>query len=201
VPTQFEPVVPAGRLGARTQPVIDGYGLRLRPWRASDIPAVIAAYSDPAIAHWHARTITDAAEARVWLDERARNRRTEKAIDWAIVTPDEETTVLGRAGLNQVELTEGIAELAYWVLPEHRGANIAARAACTLTDWAFDDLGLHRLGLQHSTHNDASCRVAERAGFAYEGTLRETALHPDGWHDMHLHGRIATDPRPDLDAG
>jgi ribosomal-protein-alanine N-acetyltransferase len=198
VPTRFEPVVPAGALAGRSQPVIEGHGLRLRPWREADIPALLAAYGDAGIAQWHARTLANAAEARAWLDERAHGRRRETSIDWAIVDPGDDGTVLGRAGLNQVELTEGIAEVAYWVLPEHRGRNVATRGTCALADWAFDDLGLHRLGLLHSRHNEASCRVATRARFPYEGTLRGQALHPDGWHDMHLHGRLAGDPRPSL---
>jgi RimJ/RimL family protein N-acetyltransferase len=37
--------------------------------------------------------------------------------------------------------------------------------------------------------NTASCRVAGKAGFRLEGTLRSALLHTDGWHDMHLHGR------------
>jgi RimJ/RimL family protein N-acetyltransferase len=44
--------------------------------------------------------------------------------------------------------------------------------------------------VQHSTVNAASCRVAERAGFALEGTKRSEAWHTDGWHDMHLHAKI-----------
>ena len=59
--------------------------------------------------------------------------------------------------------------------------------------WAVDELGLHRLFLLHSTANPASCRVAARAGFALEGTLRSAMRHPDGWHDMHLHGLVPGD--------
>ena len=33
-------------------------------------------------------------------------------------------------------------------------------------------------------------RVAEKTGFALEGTRRSSLLHDDGWHDMHLHGRV-----------
>jgi [ribosomal protein S5]-alanine N-acetyltransferase len=199
MPSRIEPVVAAGTLAAGRQPLVDGYGLRLRAWRAADITALIAAYSDPEIERWHARTLADETEARAWLAERRRGRERESAVDWAVVDPADEDTVLGRAGLNQVDLAEGVGEVAYWVLPGRRGRGIATRATCALADWAFDELGLHRLGLLHSVRNEGSCRVAEAALFRYEGTLREDALHGDGWHDMHMHGRLATDPRPELD--
>ena len=43
------------------------------------------------------------------------------------------------------------------------------------------------------TANPGSCRVAVKAGFALEGTLRSAMRHPDGWHDMHLHGLVPGD--------
>ena len=55
--------------------------------------------------------------------------------------------------------------------------------------WAFD-VGLHRVKLEHSTQNQPSCRVAGNAGFSVEVTGGATALHGDGWHDMHLHRRV-----------
>lgn len=56
---------------------------------------------------------------------------------------------------------------------------------------AYQDAAIHRLGLVHSTRNEASCKVALAAGFAPEGTLRGSGKHVDGWHDMHLHARLA----------
>ena len=50
-----------------------------------------------------------------------------------------------------------------------------------------------RLEVWHSTRNAASCRVAEKAGFVAEGVKRHAVLHVDGWHDMHVHARIAGD--------
>ena len=200
MPSLFAPVVPDGALRDRPQPRIGGYGLALRPWRQADIPALIAAYQDPEIRQWHARTLSDVHEARAWLAQRERSRRRETAVDWAVVDPADDDAVLGRAGLVAVDLTEGVAEVAYWVSPDHRRTRVATRAVCALSDWAFDELGLHRLGLQHSIRNPASCAVANRALYRPEGTLREIALHGDGWHDMHLHARLATDPRPRLAA-
>jgi RimJ/RimL family protein N-acetyltransferase len=85
----------------------------------------------------------------------------------------------------------GISELAYWAKPAARGANTAARAVTALTRWAFDVLGLHRLELLHATDNNPSCRVAIKAAFHAEGTMRRQGLHRDGWHHMHLHARLA----------
>jgi RimJ/RimL family protein N-acetyltransferase len=194
VPETVGPVVEPGSLAATEQPVLETYGLVLRPWRADDVPVLASAYSDPEIGQWHARTM-DEREAREWVRVRRERWRGETGGDWAVTEDD--GAVIGRMGFRRLELAAGLGEVAYWVLPEARGRGVARRALCALTDWAFDRLGLHRLELLHATGNVGSCRVAQTAGFAVEGTLRQLVLHADGWHDMHVHARLAGDPPPD----
>ena len=102
----------------------------------------------------------------------------------------------GRVAFKQVDLEDGLAKVAYWVVPEARGRGVAPRALRTAAGWMLDVVGMHRLEVLHSTHNAASCRVAEKAGFTYEAVLRSHTLHFDGWHDMHLHALVAGDPPP-----
>ena len=118
---------------------------------------------------------------------RAAGWAVETRADWAVTS---DGAVAGRAGFRVVDLAEGWAEVAYWVLPAARGRGVAPRAVAVLTDWAFA-LGLHRLELRHATANEASCRVAERSGYPLEGVARSSVLHEDGWHDMHVHARLA----------
>ncbi len=92
-----------------------------------------------------------------------------------------------------LKLSDGSGEVLYWLLPAARGRGVAVAAARRISQWAFDDLGLHRLRLCHSVANDPSCRVAVKAGFILEGTMRSALLHEDGWHDQHLHALIADD--------
>lgn len=86
-----------------------------------------------------------------------------------------------------------LADSAQPQLPAARGARVASRAVRALSAWALDDIGFHRLELDHSTRNEASCRVALASGYAWEGTKRSAALHDDGRHDMHLHALVRDD--------
>ena len=172
-----------------TQPEITATELTLRPWKASDVPVVTAAFADPVIQRWHCRSMTD-QEAADWIDAWPARWRNETAAAWAVLDAG---TVVGQVGLRCVDLAEGSAAVSYWVLPHARGRRVAPRALSALTVWSFEKLGLHRLALSHSTANAASCRVAEKAGFTAEGTKRGEGRHADGWHDMHLHSRLLTD--------
>ncbi|MFJ4323041.1 GNAT family N-acetyltransferase [Streptomyces tricolor] len=186
-------VVPAGRMADRAQPVLDlPGGRRLRPWGPEDADALVAAGQDAAIRRWNLFTVADRADARARIARMHERWRAETGAVWALARPD--GPAVGLIGLNDVDLAGGSAELVYWLLPAARGDGLAVAATRRLARWALADLGLHRLRLCHSTANPASCRVAEKAGFTFEGTQRSALLHTDGWHDQHLHARVAGDP-------
>ncbi|MEV4756340.1 GNAT family N-acetyltransferase [Micromonospora sp. NPDC049559] len=189
MPSLVPPVLPGGALSGREQPTLYADGaLTLRPFRPADAPAVALAFTDPAIQRWHTHAMASADEAVAWINQWRVHWAAERAASWAVTDADD--ALVGRVGLREINLFDGVAEVAYWVLPEARGRGVVVRATEALARWSFEELGLHRLTLRHSTLNQPSCRAAEKAGFALEGVERSALLHTDGWHDMHLHARL-----------
>jgi len=177
------------------QPVLSAAGgLLLRPWEATDAAVFLAAYRDSEIQHWHTRQPASEDHVRGWFDQYRRDWAQEKGAHWAVSRGG--GPVLGRIAMRGIDLDDGVAGCAYWVLPAARGAGVASRALTALSAWALGETGFHRLELDHSTRNHASCRVATKSGFLLEGTKRSAAVHSDGRHDMHLHARIRGDERP-----
>ncbi len=97
-------------------------------------------------------------------------------------------------GIDPVEISAGRLHLRPWVAADALGVFAVSR-------WAFDALDLHRIELCHSISNPASCRVAEKAGYRMEGLLRGSFRYADGWHDEHLHSRVADDATATEGAG
>lgn len=189
MPATTSPVIPAGRLAASAQPVLTGPGgLVLRPWTLDDVPAIMKAYADPLVQEWQGFRAEREDEARDMIARWRDGWPAESSASWAVVSGDGE--IAGRMSLREMNLRCGWAEVAYWTMPSARGTGIAPRALTAMTDWAFD-AGFHRVWLKHSTRNPASCRVADKAGFEAEGTQRGAEIHPDGWHDLHVHARIS----------
>ncbi|MFJ8703386.1 GNAT family N-acetyltransferase [Streptomyces ardesiacus] len=193
MPYLTRPVLSAGTLSRTPQPTLPtGDGLLLRPWRTEDAPAVHAAFQDPVMHQWHIRAADSEEEVRGWITEWQQAWERERDAQWAVADAADDR-LLGRVALRQVLLGDGVAEVAYWTTADARGRGVAARATRTLAHWALDETGFQRLELSHAVANEASCRVAHKAGFALEGTKRRALLHPDGWHDMHLHARVRGD--------
>jgi RimJ/RimL family protein N-acetyltransferase len=104
---------------------------------------------------------------------------------------------LGRVGLDLRQ--PGTAQIGYWTDPRarHRGvATSAVRAACY---WAFTSLGAELIEWRCEVGNTASRRVAEKAGFLIEATLRKRLIHRgtrvDAWVGSILSTELTSAPR------
>ncbi|AWW39029.1 GNAT family N-acetyltransferase [Streptomyces cadmiisoli] len=178
-----------------------GHGLRLCRWDPdsdADAENWLRGMSDPEFQRWNTplKQITGLSEARASLRAKAESWANGSGASFRVADAATGTT-LGHLGVNEIDHVFRVARVGYWTLPEARGRGVAARALVLAADWAFTDLGLHRLELGHALGHEASCRIAQRCGFPYEGTLRGAmweAGRQDTFRDVHLHGRLATDP-------
>ncbi|MCM1969894.1 MULTISPECIES: GNAT family N-acetyltransferase [unclassified Streptomyces] len=184
-------------------PELRADGLLLRPWdpeSETDVEAWLRGRTDPEFTRWNTplRFTADRDTARDQLRAAVQNAAEGAAAPYCVADPRTRQP-LGHIGVNVINRVMNTARVGYWVLPEARGHGIATRALAVTARWVFTDLGLHRLELDHAVGHDASCRIAERCGFRYEGTLRgamwEAGRH-DAYRDMHLHARLAGDPDP-----
>jgi RimJ/RimL family protein N-acetyltransferase len=183
------PVIASGVISNSPQPVLPAAGgLMLRPWESDDAPVFLSAYQDEEIRRWHTRRPRTEADVREWFEAYREDWKCERGGHWAIA--GEDGAVLGRIATRGWDFDDGLAGMAYWVLPTARGAGVATSAVKALSEWALAEVGFYRLYLDHSTRNQASCRVATKSGYVLEGTKHSAAVHDDGRHDMHLHARI-----------
>jgi RimJ/RimL family protein N-acetyltransferase len=167
----------------------------LRRWRLSDAPAVTAACRDPDIPRWipvipAPYAETDAIEFLREVDD---EWRIGSSHAFAIV--DAADRLLGAVTLHGPE--GHLAEIGYWLAAEARGRGVATRAVRLLAAYSFRaDPALVRIGLRTLVGNDASGRVAERAGFSREGVLRAAEPVRGVPTDVVVYSLLRTDPVP-----
>jgi RimJ/RimL family protein N-acetyltransferase len=66
-----------------------------------------------------------------------------------------------------------VGEVGFLMAPRARGQGYATAAVREITRWGFDELGLHRVQWRAEVGNEASRRVAQKAGYEMEGLLRQ----------------------------
>jgi ribosomal-protein-alanine N-acetyltransferase len=111
----------------------------------------------------------------------------------ALAIVDVDDRVLGALGLSNFDWHDLKGEIGYWIAAESRLRGIGARATRMLAVWALTALGLERLELLANPENEASLRLAERAGFTREGTLRRYRRRHGVREDLVMFSLLAED--------
>ncbi len=103
-------------------------------------------------------------------------------------------------GLHDIDWPAQQCETGYWVRKSAQGRGLATETCNALVRYAFGVLGMRRVGLTHSSGNEASRRIAEKLGFTLEGVQRNAALLPGGRiADRLLYARFDTDGLPAME--
>jgi RimJ/RimL family protein N-acetyltransferase len=100
--------------------------------------------------------------------------------------------VLGHVVLKDCATGKKSAEVGYWTAAGARNRGVASQAVEMVSTWAFESLGaagLQCIELLHQQDNLASCRVAQKSGFALTAVL--PADPPAFPADGHRHTRYS----------
>jgi RimJ/RimL family protein N-acetyltransferase len=172
--------------------------LVLRPYRPDDADEVLRAYRDADLQRWLGIPVPYTPDdAAAFVAERVAARAEGRGLLTAV---EADGRFVGSAGLHVPAGTDFPASLlgpgvGYWLAPWGRGRGYAAEAAAGLTAWAIAR-GAHRVHLLADVDNAPSHRVARRAGFTEEGTVRSCLPYRDGRHgDALLFSRLPGDRR------
>ena len=148
--------------------------IRLVPFGDEHVAAMAQTILDPDVLRF---TGTPVPTPPDWIATwRARFLADESRENFAIVdtSSSDRGDFVGYAVAFEMDRVAAEVELGYAVSPWARGRDIGTEALRLLSDWALEQ-GMLRLSLLISVHNGPSQRVAEKAGYTFEGVLR--SLH------------------------
>lgn len=87
---------------------------------------------------------------------------------------------VGEARLYRIDWSIPRASVSFWVRKSMQSQGYMTEAVSRIVELGFDLFNLARLELLVDTDNSATKRVAEKAGFTLEGTLRNHHRHRNG---------------------
>jgi RimJ/RimL family protein N-acetyltransferase len=99
----------------------------------------------------------------------------------------QEDRLIGFVALHSIEWNNGAAMLAIGIGESaYRGKGYGSDALRLILRYAFNELNLHRVGLDVISNNTRAIRAYEGAGFQHEGTMRDAVLRDGSRHDRVL---------------
>ncbi|RNI23194.1 GNAT family N-acetyltransferase [Flexivirga caeni] len=179
--------------------VLEGNGIRLRPWTDMDVPDEPL---DEDLTRFMLGTAPATDDFADWLLVKRERMADGEAICWCIADAATDRA-LGGIQLHRmnVPMLAGSAMLAYWLQPSVRGAGRVSTALDLVVAHAFSPtdqggLGLRRIGANVDVENLASQRVLRESGFRAIGTVTGLPVYDDGsWSDETEFELLATDDR------
>jgi ribosomal-protein-alanine N-acetyltransferase len=117
------------------------------------------------------------------------NARAGLGLPFAIEYDGEFAGQLNVSGITYGSLSS--ATIGYWVSERFAGLGLTPTAVALASDYAFFQVGLHRMEICIRPENGPSLRVVEKLGFRYEG-LRRRYIHINGdWRDHFCFALVA----------
>lgn len=105
-----------------------------------------------------------------------------------------ENRAIGSIGVfRQGNIHRRTAELGYYIAEEYWGRGIGTKAIKQICSYVFSKSDIIRIYAEPFAHNKASCRALEKAGFQYEGTLRDNAVKNGKTLDMKMYALLKKD--------
>jgi RimJ/RimL family protein N-acetyltransferase len=150
-------------------------GVRLRPYRDADAPALLEAVRESiaTVGHWlpWCNERFSLESANEWIAYCKRSWLLGDHYEFAIVDSANEA-FLGGIGINERNREHRFANLGYWIRERRQGEGIATQAVQLATGFGFGAIGLSRIEIVAAEGNLPSRRLAEKVGARYETTAR-----------------------------
>ena len=105
-----------------------------------------------------------------------------------------EGKVIGSIGVfRQGNIHRRTAELGYYIAEAYWGKGLMTKAVRQICRYVFNNSDILRIYAEPFAFNAASCRVLEKAGFQYEGTLRSNAVKNGKVIDMKMYSLLKSE--------
>lgn len=162
-------------------PRLEGRIVVLRPVAESEIPTMLRWFADPLVLRFLAAPFfaTAPAAEKDWWTQSGADR---SSVLWGL---EYEGRLVGTTGMRAIDWMSrnaatgtAIGDRTAW----RKG--IATEAMQIRAEYAFRQLGLHKLNSGYAEGNAGSAEAQRRAGYREVGRLRDDLFRDGRWHDM-----------------
>ncbi len=94
--------------------------------------------------------------------------------------------LIGHVGLYKIDTVARKTEYGILIADkDYKGRGIGTLCTLTLTNYAFKDLGMHKVTAEVLTENKASVAMFTKCGYTIDGTLRDDVFKNGRYYDVY----------------
>ncbi|MFT4666751.1 MAG: ribosomal-protein-alanine N-acetyltransferase [Polaribacter sp.] len=164
----------------------------LRKIVSEDLPAVFKGLSHPEVIKYYGISFKTLEETKEQMDWFANLEKTGTGTWWAICS-NNDNRFLGAGGFNDLNKDSRKAEVGLWLLPEHWGNGYLREAMPLMVNYAFQELGLHRIEGFVESSNENCKRAMSKVNFTHEGTMRDCEMKDGKLISLDIFAQLSTD--------
>lgn len=99
--------------------------------------------------------------------------------------------LVGLVGFKDTDFDNQRTEIGYWLAEDFQHKGIMTGCVRTLIEYAFSDMGMHRIQIRVAEGNTASRKIPLRLGFQKEGVERDgEMLEPGRFVNLEIFGLV-----------
>ncbi len=175
-------------------PVLVGSRVTVRALHASDAASLAVHLTAPEVARFIA-----APPATVEGFERFIRRKSLQGTDaktvWFAITLNGTDSAIGIIQIRELEPRFQVAEWGFALASAFWGTGVFMEAASLVLEFAFEQLGVHRLEARAAVRNGRGGRALQKVGAVQEGVLRKAFLKDGRYLDQVMYSIVAEDWR------
>ncbi len=171
-------------------PTLESERVILRQFIDSDLENVFKGLSHPEIIKYYGisfDSIEATKEQMIWFADLEKN---ENGIWWAVCSQID-GRFLGAGGLNNLSKENKKAEIGFWLLPESWGKGIMTETIPLILNYAFKNIGLHRIEGFVETKNTNCKKALAKLKFNLEGTMQDCEIKNGEFISLDIYSKLA----------
>jgi ribosomal-protein-alanine N-acetyltransferase len=148
--------------------------------------------SHPDVIPFYGVSYNTLEETQVQMNFYNELERKDTGLWWKIVNLVTNEKV-GAIGFNNYQPQHHKAEIGYWLLPNYWGQGIIQEVMPVVISYLFQYKKLHRIEALVETGNASSDKVLIKAGFVFEGVLRDFEKKNGRFISLSMYSLLSTD--------
>lgn len=166
-------------------PVVHGLGFTLRELVAADAPSLMQHLTPAEVSRFISPPPASVTGFERFIAWAQRERAAGRYACFAVV-PDGASSAVGIYQVRLLDGRDGVAEWGFILGAAYWGTGLFLAGAQRVVDFAFGEMGLHRLEARASLANGRGNGALAKLGAVREAVLRQSFERHGAWHDQAL---------------